>query len=471
MTSPKTLPMRPEAWIDALVDPGSFLPIQSAPPGAEGCAYGPEVVTGLARVRGRPIAVYAIDPQVDKGFVTSRGAIKIRSLMDRAEQLGVPIVAFLASAGVSVEEGLASGDAYTRVITANIRLSGVVPQLAVVMGVTMGAPAYSATLMDFVLFHKSRSHLMVTAPAVVQRMLGQSPTLAELGGADLHATKTGIVDFVDPAPLVQIERTKELLAYLPSNRLEDVPPRSAREPSEALPAIPSRPDVAFDATTMLAGLLDGSRFFEVGEGIGGAILVGFGSLGGHVVGLVANQSLVGSGAIDADAARKAARFLRICDAYNVPVLNLIDVPGFMPGAEEESKGLLRHGAALCQAMYTSVPRLSVVVRKCYGAAAFVMLQTKSQEGDVVLALEGSRIAVMGFDAAKHVVYPDATEPEDELRERYYRDYESPANAFRQGLVDEIVAPQAIRERLVQHLGWLARKKDRPQVARRHLIAP
>jgi len=225
--------------------------------------------------------------------------------------------------------------------------------------------------------------------------------------------------------------------------------------------------------SFIEGLVDGSEFLELGALTGGAMLTGFARLGGHVVGLVANQSLESGGAITALAARKAARFIRRCDAYNVPILNLIDVPGFMPGVAEESAGLLRHGANLCQAMSTSVPRLSVVVRKCYGAAAFVMLQTRSQDGDVVLALEGSRIAVMGFDAARQLVFRDASpeESDERLRTRYYDEYESPAVAYAAGMIDEVVTPLELRARLMQHLDWLAQKRERPAVARRHVLSP
>jgi acetyl-CoA carboxylase carboxyltransferase component len=463
--------MEPTAWIEALVDPGSYLPLQPGGPD-DACRYGPEVHTGLAEVSGRGVAVYAIDPRVDRGFVSSKGALKVVRLMERAEELGVPVVAFLASPGVSVSEGLASGEAYTQVITRNIRLSGVVPQLAAVMSVTMGAPAYSATLQDLVLFNQGRSHMMVTGPAVVGRMRGEAPTLAALGGAELHSAQTGICDFVDKRPIDQVARLKALLAFLPSHRLEDPPRARDRPPTAELPALPERPEVAFDMTTLLRGLLDGSAWLEVGEARGGSLITAFAHLGGHAVGVVANQSLVDGGALTAVAAQKGARFIRLCDAYNIPVLNLIDVPGFMPGEEEEAAGLLRHGAALCQAMSTGVPRLSVVVRKCYGAAAFVMLQTRSQDGDVVLALPGSRVAVMGFDAARDMVFADESgHSEATLRARYFDEYESPAVAYRAGLIDEVVAASQLRDRLVRHLGWLARKRERPPVTRKHVIHP
>jgi acetyl-CoA carboxylase carboxyltransferase component len=468
MSTRRPLPSRPDAWIEALVDAGSFLPIQS--PANSDDAYGPEVICGLARVAGRPAAVYAIDPGRDKGFVTSRGALKIRAIMDRAEELGIPIVAMLASAGVSIEEGLASGDAYTRVITGNVRLSGVVPQIAAVMGVTMGAPAYSATLMDLAILNRSRSHLMVTGPAVVERMLGESPTLGELGGAELHATRTGLADYVADTSHDQIDAVRALVAMLPSNRLEDPTRVTAREPAQNVPTIPARPDAPFDMRTLLDAVLDASSVIELGERFGPSMITAFARIDGRAVGVLANQSLELAGAIGTDAAHKSARFLQLCDAYNLPIVSFIDVPGFMPGVAEESRGLLRQGAAMCQGMYTSVPRVSVVVRKCYGAAAFVMMQTRSQDGDVVLALPESRIAVMGYDAAKHVVYPGSTEDDDILRARYFAEYESPAKAMQKGLVDEIVAVDQVRARLSAHLEWLARRRDRAMPAKRHGIS-
>jgi acetyl-CoA carboxylase carboxyltransferase component len=301
----------------------------------------------------------------------------------------------------------------------------------------------------------------VTGPAVVEKMLGQAPTLAELGGAELHARRTGIADVVERTPEEQLATVRALLSYLPANRLEDAPARPAEEPAAPPAPIPAEPGAAFDVTGVLAGLVDGSRWLELGAETGPSLVTAFARLGGLPVGVLANQSLEAGGAITAAAARKGARFIRLCDAYHLPVVTLIDVPGFMPGVEEEGQGLLRHGAQMCMAMQTRVPRLSVVLRRCYGAAAFLMLQTRSQDGDVALALEGSRIAVMGFDAARHLVYQDAAGvPEETLRRRYLEEHESPARALAAGLVDEIVAPARLRPRLIAHLLWLDGKRDR-----------
>lgn len=450
----------PASWIDALVDEGSFLPLKQG--------YGDVVTTGLARVDGRVVAVYAIDPGRDRGFVDSAGATKIAELMDRAEELGAPVVALLASAGVSVTEGLRSGEAYARVISTNVRLSGVVPQLALVMGVTMGAPAYSATLMDLTLVHKSRGHLMVTGPAVVQAMLGESPTLADLGGAEVHHTKTGLADLVckDVAALCATART--LLSLLPENHLEEPHRTPPVAPARAMPTMPDDPGEAFDVRTVIDALADDRSVVELGAGYGPSMITVLARLEGRVVGVLANQSLESGGAITTDAADKSARFLRLCDAYGIPIVTLIDVPGFLPGVGEEQRGLLRRGASFCQAMRTAVPRVSVVVRRCYGAAAFLMMQTRGQDGDLVLALPGARIAVMGYDAAKHLVRVEG-ESDEAARARYFEEVESPARAVALGLVDAVVPAPSLRASLAAHLGMLDQRRPRRATPKRHVI--
>jgi acetyl-CoA carboxylase carboxyltransferase component len=460
----------PQHWIDALVDRGSF----HADKPAATSPRGDEIVSGLARVHGRDVALYAQDPSIGQGFVTSEGAKRIRDLMDRAEVRKIPILALLSSPGVDVHEGLKSGEAYTSVIAANIALSGVVPQIGAVMGVTMGAPAYSCTLMDIVLFNKARSHLVVTGPTVVERMLGQKTTLAELGGSDTHRRITGLAHFVDANQEAQLERLKALVALLPSSH-ESAPPRvDPSPPTTEMPPMPERPSSPFDMRPFIEAVVDASRFLEVAPDFGRAMVTAFARLDGHAIGIIANQSRDTTGAIDSDAARKATHFLRVCDAYGLPIVTLIDVPGFMPGVREEHRGLLLHGAGLCAAMQTRVPRLSVVVRRCYGAAAFLMLQTRAQGGDLVLALAGARIATMGFDAAKHMVYKDEIEGADApkldaLRAAYFRDYESPIVARNAGLVDEIVAPSEVRTRLAEHLGRLV--SERRRRAERRAIVP
>jgi acetyl-CoA carboxylase carboxyltransferase component len=327
----------------------------------------------------------------------------------------------------------------------------------------MGAPAYSCTLMDLVVFNKSRSHLVVTGPTVVERMLGQRTTLAELGGSDTHGRITGIAHFVEATPDAQLALVKRIVPFLPTEgATAPVTTDAPDPPASALPIVPERMDKPFDIRTFLTAIVDRSEIVEVSPSFGRAMVTAFARLEGHRVGFVANQSRDTTGAIDTEAAQKAARFIRLCDAYGLPIVTLIDVPGFLPGVREEHRGLLLHGAHLCAAMQTRVPRLSVVVRRCYGAAAFLMLQSRAQGGDLVLALPGARIATMGFDAAKHMVYRDEIEDADpakieSLRAAYLRDYESAEVARAQGLVDEIVAPGSVRARLAERLGQLVQE--------------
>ena len=455
------LPLKtPQEWIAFLADGDSFVPL--IPAVDDQIGFGPEVLTGFLKISGKTVGVFANDMQVGQGYVTSKGAIKIRRLMDRCLELGIPLVGLLASPGVSIEEGLPSGDEYSAVLMGHCELSGVIPQFAGVMGVNIGAPAYSASLMDLSLFQKARSYMCVSGPGVVAQALGEKTTYAELGGAMMHAQKTGMAHFVDANTENQLSRLKWLIDFFPSNYREDPEHKPEAAPLKDLPEIPSEPEAAFDMATLIAGLVDRSESIEYSPDFGPSMMTCFARLGGHAVGLVANQSLHLSGALDADASQKCARFVRICDAYNIPILTLIDAPGFMPGSVEEQKGLLRQGALLCQAMCTRVVKMSVTVRKCYGASAIVLGQTRKWRGDLALALDTTRAAVMGFQAAKHLIYKDELGKVDEsiLKERYRRDFESPEIAYQRGLIDQIVKLKDLRSTLIQHLNILSRKRDK-----------
>jgi len=472
MSGKKRLGSIPHHWLDAFFDSGSFLPMNSRVDDADQHQYpGNEVIAGIGRVGNQPVAAYAHDPRVERGFVSVAGAEKICRLMDRAQQHGMPIVAFMSSPGISISEGIASGDAYTRVISRTIAMSGAIPQIAVVIGVTMGAPAYSATLMDFVLFNKVRSHLMVTSPNIVADVLGQQTTLADLGGSDVHAARTGIADFVDANIEQQIQRARALIRLFPPTTSAHAPRITPRAPVRPLPQLPEQDNYGFDMQAVIAGLVDGSEFLLYREEFGRAMLCAFAYVDGNPVGILANNCLHMSGAIDCDAAAKSARFIRLCDAYGVPILTLIDVPGFMPGAQEEQKGLLRYGAQFSAAMQTSVARISVVVRRCYGAAAFLMMQTAAQGGDLVLAVENCKIGIMGFAAAKNVLYQNDPRPDAELKQIYYAQYESPLLALQQGLVDRIVAYAEIRTVVAAHLALAEGKRPLQLVQKQHRIEP
>ena len=471
MTKKRRLGLSPHNWLDAFFDADSFLSINSRSDGDDVKHFGDEVIAGVGTVGGVPVAAYAHDPKVDRGFISVQGAEKICRLMDKALAHQTPIVCFLASPGISISEGILSGDAYTKVIARTISMSGAIPQIAVVIGVTMGAPAYSATLMDFILFNKVRSHLMVTSPNVVKDVLGEDTTLAELGGSEMHATKTGLVDFVDKNIEQQIERAKALIRLFPSKACDHARKIASRPPRHLLPKLPIYDNYAFEMSEVIGGLVDGSEFLRYKEGFGKSMICAFAYIDGNPVGILANNCKHLSGAIDTDAASKSARFIRLCDAYGVPILTLIDVPGFMPGSVEEQKGLLRHGAQFCSAMQTSVARISVVIRRCYGAAAYLMMQTASQEGDLVVAVKKSKIGIMGFEAARNVLFSDDERSEDELREFYFNHYESPTLALERGVIDKIIEYEDIRNVLTQHLIWSRRKQPVDMIKKKHSIIP
>ncbi|KTD05022.1 acyl-CoA carboxylase subunit beta [Fluoribacter gormanii] len=460
-------------WIENLIDEHSFLPLLAdyLPNNQTHLQFGAEVITGLAKINRRPVAIYAHDNSVNRGYITSQGAKKILRLMDRAKDLRIPIIAFLASPGISLEENLLSGDEYTQIIARNINLSGVIPQFAVLVAPTLGAPAYSAVLMDLLFFNKHRSYLMVTSPMVVQQAIGEKVSMSELGGTAMHAGTTGIADFVDDSISAQINHVKTMLNVFPSHSGECPPIHSVQEPIHALPNIPADPRVPFNMLELIQAIADNSEVWQYKSAYGQAMICAFVRIHGYVVGIVANQSTRFSGAIDSDAAQKAAKFIRICDAYRIPVLTLIDVPGFMPGKREEQKGLLQHGARLCAAMQTRVPRMSVIVRKCYGAAAFLMMQTTSQQGDLVLALETATLGVMGKETTKKVQNSDgqvSNETKHAVTDTQHVD-PSLVDAYVSGLIDEIIAPQQIRARLSQHLEYVYRKMEDLPIARHSIV--
>ncbi len=433
----KRIGLNIDSWIDALVDENSFKKVcfeQSL-----------SVFTGLGEVSGLEVAIYGHNPKVDQGFVCSKGALKIAEIMDIAYEKKIPLISLVCSPGVSVNEGLASGHNYTQVIVRNIKYSGIIPQISIVLGTTMGATAYSATLTDFVLFNKSRSTLMVTGPSVIEKVIGEKVSIKDLGGSEVHSETTGIADFVDKDISSQISRARALVSFLPSSSAHNPPLRIETSPVDKIPLIPINSKEAFEMKSFALSLCDSGEYMEFQSGFGRSMLCLFSYIGGRPFGIIANQSKYNAGVIDCDTSVKTAKFLNMCDTYNLPILNLIDVPGFMPGKTQEHMGLLRHGANLCKAMQTSTLRYSVVVRKCYGAAAFIMMQTRAQGGQYVWALKNSKIAVMGHDGASSMLEKNLTEQE------YYDDYEDPQISLNQGIVDEIVEAADLRNSLIERI--------------------
>lgn len=437
-TATKRIGLNFESWLEALLDDSSFIPLQ--------VNEALSVFTGTGLINGTLVAVYGHNPKINQGFVDSLGAKAIFELMQLAHDKLIPIISLCASSGVSVSEGLLSGHEYTKVIVKNIELSGIIPQISVIISQTMGAPAYSATLTDFVLFNKVRSSLMVTGPGVIKEVTGEDINVKDLGGSEVHSFKTGIADFVDKDIYTQLQRARALVGFLPSNAKELAKSRVPQRPLKTLPTIPKDTKNVFDMDSFIAGFCDASESMEYRHNFGESAICQFAYIGGHAFGIMANRSMVNAGVLDCDSAFKCARFLRICDCYNLPILNLIDVPGFMPGAEQEHQGLLKNGARLCQAMQTRTPRFSIIIRKCYGAAAFIMMQTKAQGGEYVYALDTARIAVMGYAGAKSMLLDESVS-----EELYLQKYEHPQIAKDLGIVDEIVSLKELRLKLVDKI--------------------
>lgn len=442
-----------DSWIHLLFDESNFTNLSEIIPSV---IDAPEVIAGLSFISSKKVAFYAHNPKVNQGFVSSQGAHKIGALMDYAFENSLPIVSLLCSPGVSVKEGIKSGISYTDVINKNILYSGKVPQIAVVMGMTMGAPAYSATLMDFVLFNKSRSTLMVTGPNVIKEVMGENSSPKELGGSELHSQVTGIADCVDKNITEQIETLKRLIEIFPSSSKSLPVKRFSFTPRDKLPIIPKNTKTPFDMMLVIKAIVDNSEIFELKASYGKSIITGFSYIDGKLIGIVANQSLELSGAIDCNASRKSSRFLRICNSYNIPILNLIDVPGFMPGIKQESNGLLRYGAQLCMGLQTSITRMSIVIRRAYGAAAYILIQSSNKGGSLSLALTHSKIAIMGFEAAEKMIYK--TNQQDDQQNNalnYFNEYEDPKLALNAGLIDDIIDISQVREAIIKTLN----KKD------------
>ncbi|KTD74624.1 carboxyl transferase domain-containing protein [Legionella waltersii] len=459
-------------WIDRLIDKNSFQPINTASTNSLSLEDECEVLAGLATVNQQPIALYAQDNSINRGYIRQEGGMKIIHIMDKAKELNIPIIALLGSPGVYLEDDLLSGDIYTQILSRNIQLSGQIPQIAVIIAPTLGAPAYSAVLMDFLFFNKHRSYLMVTSPMVVQQAIGEKTTMAELGSASLHATVTGIADFVADNATVQIDQVKTMLAYLPSNS-RNLPPRhSILEPTKPLPEIPNNPKIPFNMLNLIHAIVDNSTTSLYKQSYGQAMICAFVHINGLAVGIMANQSIRLSGAIDCEAAQKASKFLRLCDSYCIPILTLIDVPGFMPGKREEQRSLLLHGARLCTAMQTRVPRLSLIVRKCYGAAGFLMMQTRSQNGDLVLALESANLGIMDKTTTNKVQTIDAqtsNHKQQLTKDSPHSLDDSLVQAYQLGLIDELIKPHQIRSRLSHHLELLYKKMDNLPPARHSIF--
>ncbi|MCA9928734.1 MAG: acyl-CoA carboxylase subunit beta [Anaerolineales bacterium] len=474
--------------IDVLFDPGTFTEIDSLVMpryetylGGKTSRYGDGVVTGFGMVNGRHVIVASQDATVMGGSLGEMHANKIVKAMRMALQYGCPFIALNDSGGARIQEGVDSLGGYARIFDANCEGSGVIPQISVIMGPCAGGAVYSPALTDFV-FMTENSYMFITGPQVVKAVMQEEVSLEELGGGRMHSQESGVCHFLAVDDRECLSQVRELLSYLPSNNQEDPPYiRPVDDPNRRCPEleqiVPVDPHKPYDVRQVINSVVDDGRFFEIHRLWAENMVVGFARINGYVVGIVANQPMVLAGVIDIKASIKATHFIRICDAYNVPIITLQDVPGFLPGRDQEYGGIIRNGARMIYAYSeATVPKLMIILRKSYGGAYCVM-SSKGLRGDLLYAWPNAEIAVMGAEGAVNILFrrdvqaaSDSEARRQELVEDYEKKFNNPYVAAARGLIDDVIEPRNTRIELVRALDLTLSKRDR-HIPKKHGISP
>lgn len=464
--------------IEQLLDPGSFseldmfvehrcqefgMPEQELP--------GEGVVTGYGTIGGRKVFIFAQDFTVMGGSLGEMHAKKICKVMDLAVKAGAPVIGINDSGGARIQEGVDALSGYGQIFYRNTIASGVVPQISVIMGPCAGGAVYSPALTDFI-FMVQGANMFITGPQVIKTVTGEEVSADELGGATTHNTVSGVAHFMYDTEDDCFQAIRKLISYLPANNLEDPPAQAVENMSEAdiIPElrdiVPEESNRAYDMHDVITGFADDGDFFEVHQHYARNIIVGFARLGGRPIGIIANQPQIAAGCLDINASDKAARFIRFCDAFNIPIVNLVDVPGFLPGVNQETGGIIRHGAKLLYAYSeATVPKITLIVRKAYGGAYLAMC-SRDLGADVVYAWPGAEIAVMGPDGAANIIFRKdiaaADDPEAARAEKiadYRSKFANPYAAARRGYVDDVIDPAETRRKLMDALDMLSTKRE------------
>ncbi len=460
--------------IEILVDENSFEEVDAfkkhrhAP---EEQILGDGVIAGFAKIDGRPVALYSQDFTVNGGSLSEANAQKICKIMDLAMKVGCPFIGINDSGGARIQEGVLSLGGFADIFLRNTLASGVIPQISLIMGPCAGGAVYSPAITDFITMVKGTSYMFVTGPDVIKAVTHEEVTKEELGGSATHSSKSGVAHFVRENDAEALAHTRELLSFLPSNNLSKVPkfPVPSHPPSinsvldDLIPADPNKP---YDVRDIIRGIVDEEHFLEVHQAFAPNIVVGFGRMGGQSVGLVANQPCYLAGVLDISASEKAARFIRFCDAFNIPLIVFEDVPGFMPGVQQEHGGIIRHGAKLLYAFAeATVPKITIITRKAYGGAYCVMA-SKHLRTDFNFAYPTAEIAVMGAEGAMNILHSktikeskDPQAKKNELVEAYNEKFANPYIAAELGFVDEVIFPRETREKILKALSFLETKRD------------
>ena len=464
--------------LDLLLDPGSFVELDAfVTHRATGFGLdrehvlGDGVVTGHGTIEGRLVFVFSQDFTVFGGSLSEAYAEKICKVMDLAMKVGAPVVGLNDSGGARIQEGVASLGGYAEIFLRNVLASGVVPQISVIMGPCAGGAVYSPAMTDFTIMVEGTSYMFVTGPNVVRTVTHEEVDSEFLGGATTHTTISGVAHLAAPDEATAMDHVRRLLGHLPQNNLGEPPRIASRDPVERRDpeldhVVPDDPQKPYDMHDVIRRVVDDAEFLEIQPGWAANILVGFARLGGRSVGIVAQQPAVLAGALDIDASIKAARFVRTCDCFNVPLVTFVDVPGFLPGVGQEHGGIIKHGAKLlfayCEA---TVPKVTVITRKAYGGAYDVM-SSKHIRGDMNFAWPTAQIAVMGAAGAVNIIFKDeiarAADPAAEHRRlvvEYEAEFNNPYVAAARGYIDDVIVPSDTRPRLIRALEMLADKRD------------
>jgi acetyl-CoA carboxylase carboxyltransferase component len=461
--------------VDYLLDPGSFheldLLARTRLPEAIDRPYTDGVITGWGTVDGRKVFVFSQDFTIFGGALGEVFAEKVHKLMDMAVKVGAPLIGLNDGAGARIQEGVVSLDSYGGIFYRNVQSSGVIPQISVIMGPCAGGAVYSPAMTDFVFMVDGTSYMFITGPDVVKTVTGEEVTQQELGGAVTHASKSGVCQFISADDKSCLDDVRYLLSFLPPNNLEEPPAYAASDDPERLcpelvDLIPSSPNQPYDMHKVIEAVVDDGEYFEYGGRWAPNIVCAYARLDGRPVGVVGNQPMHLAGVLDIESSEKAARFVRTCDAFNIPLLTFVDVPGFLPGVDQEHGGIIRHGAKLLYAYCEStVPRIQVVVRKAYGGA-YVVMNSKSIGADLAFAWPSAELAVMGPQGAVEIVYrrelqvaadPDARKAE--LVEEYTERFANPYGAAERGYVDDVIDPAETRAKVIAGFELLRSKRE------------
>ena len=428
---------------------------------------GDGVVVGHGNINGRLVFVYSQDFTVFGGSLSETHAEKICKIMDQAIKVGAPIIGLNDSGGARIQEGVSSLAGYGEVFHRNVMASGVVPQISVVMGPCAGGAVYSPATTDYVFMVKDTSYMFVTGPDVVKAVTHEEVTQEELGGAITHSTKSGVADMAFETDVDALEQLRIFVDFIPSSNLERPPEiptddQANRQEPSLDTLIPEDPNASYDVMELISKVVDENNFFELQPDYAKNIIVGYGRMDGGTVGIVANQPTVLAGCLDINASVKAARFIRFCDCFNIPIIMLVDVPGFLPGTQQENGGLIRHGAKLLFAFAeATVPKVTIITRKAYGGA-YIVMGSKHLRGDVNYAWPSAEIAVMGAKGAVEIIFRGDLNDEEKIKEReleYQQRFSNPFHVGTRGYIDDVIMPHNTRWRIIRSLRMLKNKKQ------------